>query len=293
MQSLPMLEALAQQKYVELVIFLAAEEGEVRGHSNGTKIYKKYRDVFKPYILNTINPALVSLLNKDYGIPSGKNKADIIVDLKKKLYDAEKSRKDAKATIQKGAAKCTKKQKTMEGDTPSPVEATAAEKAAAQAKREREEQALAEKHQKLRKTYDGGVVFLSWIHLGPWSEKPEPAFALCEANTPLLPEAATRSGQGKTRMTRTSMQLPSRRKHTESRQRLMHSSSWAAPISTAPTFARTRPRNSAEWLWCVQHSLHCCFAALSDARCCFYQQSRKHQMRAFALRSQISDKKKI
>eukprot|EP00965_Chrysotila_dentata_P206217 6183414-Pleurochrysis_carterae.AAC.1 len=44
--------------------------------------------------------------------------------------------------------------------------------------------AAADKHQKLRDSYDGGVCFLTWLRLGPWSSDPEGIFSLSAKDTP-------------------------------------------------------------------------------------------------------------
>eukprot|EP00965_Chrysotila_dentata_P097053 3208129-Pleurochrysis_carterae.AAC.1 len=51
-----------------------------------------------------------------------------------------------------------------------------------------------EKHAKLRDAYDGGVVFLAWLKLGPLSEKAAPGLALSAKTTP-APDKGGRKAQ--------------------------------------------------------------------------------------------------
>eukprot|EP00965_Chrysotila_dentata_P173936 5741736-Pleurochrysis_carterae.AAC.1 len=147
-------------------------------------------------------------------IPSGKNKEELIDELKKSLYDEDQKCKKALAGAQSQKAPRSAKKRKVEdtSDALSPnldefksrnafvasatntkclqnvfaAEGAAAAKAATEAKLRLEEAVQAEKHQKLRDAYDGGVVFLAWLRLGPWSAKLEPAFALSdETSTPL------------------------------------------------------------------------------------------------------------
>eukprot|EP00965_Chrysotila_dentata_P066405 2198799-Pleurochrysis_carterae.AAC.2 len=212
-QPIPIIEHAAQVNYAGFVVRLAEKEGnwstsngrihgwtpeksaEVRGHPlNAPKVLRKYQKEFKPYIQNVINPTLVKLLNADNSIRSGLSKDELIVELKKKLYDEERTRKETMAernrmARESSAAATGKKRKSIAPVEPEPGSggegaAGTQQAAGSTSKAQQLADAAAEKHQKARDSYDGGPCFLTWLRLGPWSTEPEGAFALFAKDTP-------------------------------------------------------------------------------------------------------------
>ena len=51
------------------------------------RIYHRFKHTIKPYYLNTLNPILLTCLNKDGTIPSGKTREDMLKEVLVKLYD--------------------------------------------------------------------------------------------------------------------------------------------------------------------------------------------------------------
>ena len=78
------------------VIWSAELAGDAR--REGGRIFARYKGTTKPFYLNVLNPILVTLLNKDGTVPSGKSREDLLKEVLQKMWD-EEQRKKQKSTI--------------------------------------------------------------------------------------------------------------------------------------------------------------------------------------------------